>query len=630
MPGFSMVYDQTGERAEQELAALNEAMATSMMHFDWYARESASNERVAYSRVSLGLLNTQPQPISNEDHSLVAMLYGELYDTAETRKKLIQLGHKLRTDSDPEFVLHLYEERGEDFVRGLNGSFVILIYDRSKHRLLVCNDRYGTRPLYWCKNRGLLLLASEIKAILADKSLKRKVDFAGLVDFVVTGYLLHNKTLLDGIEILPAATLLVAEGESLRFRRYWSWYDIPRQSLSYEDAMERMGQLWMQAVRRCAEGSLRLGVTLSGGLDSRAVVSAAVELGFPVTAWTFGLADCLDVQIARSVCEVLGVKHHLWLTSAERWRESLERGVWLSDGLLDVTNMHALGMLASMREHVDVRLHAFAADLLAGGSYMLPEKVAFSSPDEFERYLFRQWYGKRSCASLQSLETLFVQPYASSAVSTFADNVAQSVQEFVLDPNTTDFYFLNNRIRRFTNNGGTNTLSMMVDRKPPFDNHFVDFVYGLPAEWRAHHRIYSDMLLRLFPSTYKTIPWQKTGVPIGPSRSVQELYGFLSKGKRIANAVCRRVGLPVIFDRPRNYADYDNWMRNDPALRKYIVEMILGDRALGRGYFEPAYVRQLVESHMESRANHAPIIGILLTVEIFCRQFLDGDVPEYA
>ena len=215
MPGFSIVYDQIGRRSKQELAVLSEAMADAMTHFNWYSRDSASFERAAFSRVSLGLLNTEPQPISNEDGSLVAMLDGELYDTAGIRKKLLRLGHKFRTNSDAELALHLYEEEGEVFPRRLNGSFIILIYDKSRHRLLVCNDRYGTRPLYWCSNKGLLLVASEIKAILADKSLERKVNFAGLVDFVVAGYLLHNKTLLEGIELLPAATILIAEGEDI-------------------------------------------------------------------------------------------------------------------------------------------------------------------------------------------------------------------------------------------------------------------------------------------------------------------------------------------------------------------------------------------------------------------------------
>jgi asparagine synthase (glutamine-hydrolysing) len=628
MPGFSIVYDQTGERAEQELRALNEAMAAAMMHFEWYVHERASHDRVALSKVSLGLLDAEPQPITNEDDSLVVMLYGEVYDVAGIRKNLIELGHKFRTNSDAELVLHLYEEKGEDFVRRLNGSFVILIYDKSKHRLLVCNDRYGTRPLYWCKNRGLLLLASEIKAILADKRLERKVNFAGLVDFVVAGYLLHNKTLLEGIEIFPAATILVAEGESLRYARYWSWYDISRQSLHYDDAVERMGQLWIQAVRRCAERPLRLSVTLSGGLDSRAVLAAAVELGFAVTAWTFGPADCLDVKIARRVCAVLGVEHHVWLTSAARWRQSIEQVVWLSDGLMNLVHAHALGMLVSMREHADVRLHAFAGDLVAGGSYLLARKVAFSSLYEFEDYLFRQWYPKGHGASLQRLQRLFRQPYARSALSTFADNVAQSVREFVLDPNATDFYFLNNRVRRFTNNGATNTLSMMVDRKPFLDNHLVDFVYGLPTAWRADSHIYSDMLLHLFPSVYKTIPWQKTGVPIGLPRSVQRLSGFLHKGRRLVNAASQRVGLPTILAR-YHFADYNDWMRNDQELREYIVKVLLSHRALDRGYFQPVYVREIVESHMRSREDHAHLIGILLAFEIFCRQFLDGDVAAH-
>ena len=626
MPGLSIVYDQKNIYSKQDIKSLSESMAAVMTHFDSYILDNVVYEKAAFCCVSLGSLDEEPTSLIDDNGSLVVMLNGELYNTTPIRNDLIKLGYKFRTRSNIELILHLFKAKGIDFVRDLNGSFIILIYDKTRHRLLICNDRYGSRPIYWCRSNSLLLLSSEVKSILAEKRIKRKIDISGLVDLMAAGYLLHNKTLIEGIKLLPSATMMVAEGERLDFHQYWSWYDIPQQKLSYGEAIQKMGQLWIQAVQRSTEDQQRIGVTLSGGLDSRAILAAADHLGLQIPAWTFGKKECWDIQIAAQVCEALDIEHHISFLSAADFEENIDQIVWLTDGHLNVVHGHSLRNIHSMSNHVDVRLHAFALDLLAGGSYLLPGNRLFTSFEEFQKYLL-DWYSRKDRIALQSLPELFAQKYASHALGLFNDSIAQSVQDFVVDQNQTDYSGLHNRVRRCTNNGSIMTSSLLVDRKPSLDNDFIDFIYGLPLEWRLHTHVYSDMLLSFFPSLFQTIPWQKTGISIGLPRRVQKLNYHLAKGKNAVNAGIRFVGLPPIFNRNKDFADYNYWMRNDPALRQYIIKTLLSDRALGRGYFEPTFVKSIIESHMHSKGNQASLIGVLLTFEIFCKQFIDGETP---
>jgi len=167
MPGL------VGIMKKQENALNIEDLLASMCkvikYEDWYKTDTFFNESIGMGRVSLGVLNPEPQPIFNEDKNLCIMMEGEIYDYQDLKEELISKGHKFSVNNDPEFVLHLYEEYGKKFekkLKDLNGIFLFTIYDKKKNELVICNDRYGFKPLYWCDKGDFLLFASEIKAIL--------------------------------------------------------------------------------------------------------------------------------------------------------------------------------------------------------------------------------------------------------------------------------------------------------------------------------------------------------------------------------------------------------------------------------------------------------------------------------
>lgn len=133
------------------------------------------------------------------------------------------------------------------------------------------------------------------------------------------------------------------------------------------------------------------------------------------------------------------------------------------------------------------------------------------------------------------------------------------------------------------------------------------------------------MLLKFFPKTYKSISWQKTGLPISTNKTIKELYRYYRGGKSRSNRLFQKLGVPPIFKDTKSFADYNNWMRNNPKVRQYIYDMVLSPNALGREYFKPNYLKQIVEDHMSGKNNRAELIGLLLTFELVNRMFIDRE-----
>ena len=172
-------------------------------------------------RLSIIDLDTGRQPVANEDDTVWATQNGEIYNYVELRAELERSGHVFRTQGDTETIAHLYEEHGDGFVDHLRGMFAIALWDRPRRRLVLARDRLGKKPLYWRLAGGRLSYGSELKALLADPSVVRRVDRTALAQFLEYQYIPSPRTIIDGIHKLPPATLLTWEGGEVTTRTYW-------------------------------------------------------------------------------------------------------------------------------------------------------------------------------------------------------------------------------------------------------------------------------------------------------------------------------------------------------------------------------------------------------------------------
>ncbi len=601
-------------------------MCQIMKHEDWYKIDTLLDGPIGIGKIGLGILNPEPQPIFNEDKNLCIMMEGEIYDYQYLKKELISKGHTFLVNNDPEFVLHLYEEYRKDFgekLKDLNGIFLLTIYNIRSHKLIICNDRYGFRPLYWCDRDNYLLFASEIKAILQDRSFTRSVDMEAMAEFFSFGYVLGDKTLIEGVKLLPPASILTYSNGRTEINQYWDWDQIGKvEAMNEGEIIEELGRLWLQAVERRMQGKARIGLSLSGGLDSRAIASAISPKYYPIHAVTFGKSDCDDYKIAKRVANILGIEHYFVEITGGKWFSGVEKTVYIADGLLNIVHLHSWDSIDVMKKYFDICLNGFLGETVAG-RYLTTDIMSTKDITQYINVVFK-WMN-RGKVSIDD-EEIFYNPTRLGLLRGLSrKSLAENVKGIIDDPQWSDYFIISNTGRRFVLLGLFCCQKKLEIRMPFFDNDFIEFVYSLPNELRFSHFIYNKMLLKFFPKTYKSIPWQQTDVPIGTNKNIQRIYRYYHSGQSKVNRLLQMIGLPSLFRDDRNYVDYDNWMRSNMELRDHIYNIVLDGRALSRGYFNPDYIRKLIDDHMSRKKNYAEIIGLLLTFELFNRMFIDGD-----
>jgi asparagine synthase (glutamine-hydrolysing) len=232
------------------------------------------------------------QPLTDESGLITASQNGEIYNYVELREDLLRRGHTLRTDGDTETIVHLYEDYGVDFVDHLRGMFAIAIWDGRNRRLVLARDRLGEKPLYWRLSDGRLTYGSELKAILEDETVERTVDRSALGLYLQYAYVPAPRTILEGVNKLPAATVLVWDGGTPTVSTYWSPSYEPKRRQTPEEDLEEGTALVREAVRLRLRSDVPVGVFLSGGMDSSVVTGMmAAESASPVRSFSIGFED---------------------------------------------------------------------------------------------------------------------------------------------------------------------------------------------------------------------------------------------------------------------------------------------------------------------------------------------------
>ena len=274
---------------------------------------------LGHTRLAIIDLEGGAQPIANEDETIWVILNGEIYNYIELRERLIAQGHRFRTQSDTEVLVHLYEEKGDALLDDLDGMFAFAILDEKKQRLLLARDRFGEKPLYYAsldQSKGLAF-ASEMKALFPFPGLDKRLDVPAIAQFLALGYVPAPRTHLQGVRKLMAGEALSLDPSSgLRTWRYWqpriktNGTKPPCRDAAVEDVRARV----LQSVRLRLRSDVPIGAFLSGGVDSTFIAAAIRELQPAANLSTFcaSFDDQLldEAPYARLVAEHLGTDHH--------------------------------------------------------------------------------------------------------------------------------------------------------------------------------------------------------------------------------------------------------------------------------------------------------------------------------
>ncbi len=342
------------------------AMADTIVHRgpDDEGHYSAQGVGLGFRRLSIIDLEGGHQPLSNEDGKIWIAFNGEIYNFEELNRRYLSSGHKFRTRSDTETIVHLYEELGEACFAELRGMFAIALWDGRQKKLLLARDRLGKKPLYYSWDGRRLVFGSEIKAMWPAGGLSKEIDPEALSDYFSYQYVPAPKTIYRGMRKLRPAHYLVVEGSSVRETPYWDIrFDDTRQH-SEDEWCESFLDEYRTAVKSRLVSDVPLGAFLSGGVDSSSVVALMNEFQPPVTTCSIGFTENAydEAKDAREFASTLGAKHHEQIVEP-RAIDLIRKLAWHYDEpFADSSAVPTYYVSQMARQHVTVALSGDGGD----------------------------------------------------------------------------------------------------------------------------------------------------------------------------------------------------------------------------------------------------------------------------
>lgn len=590
-------------------------MTGRMTHHPWY-RQSLYIEPascVALGQVSLGDGWDAAGPAIAAGESSAAFLDGEVYGMplALAQRRLLE-ACAMGANPDP-------------WLASLHGLFSGAVWDAAKRRLLLVNDRFGMKPLFYAREGGRLVFASEVKALLRCSAVSRALDPQGLVSFFHYGQPLGEHTFFAGVRALPPGAVLEyrpAE-DSLVERRYFRL--TPRRleaGMTDAEHVTRLGEMVKAAVDRRLSNA-RMGLSLSGGLDSRTILAVVDEKRFPMTTICLGIPGCIDQRASRRMAALTASRHCDFIidrTFLDRFEEHLRELVWLTDGhhraqvisLPTLPKYRELGIEVLFRGHAGEVLHMRKAY-----DYSLdPELANVRDAARLEAWLWRRLGGWM----LQGVEG----PLLKGMTREELDERGRVLLRDLLcelgedDPLVHRVWrlFITQRLRRHVAAALLEYGSLVRVRLPYLDNDLIDAVLASPPALKMGDTIQARLLARYRPELLGVVN-ANTGVRIGAG----PLRRWLGTFRCRAFAKLRVPG----------YQPYERlglWLRRE--LRPLSERILLDSRCLDRGVFEPETLRRILAAHADHRANHTFIIMTMLIFELGQRMLLEGEERQVA
>ena len=332
MCGICGIFDQSANPIDQTLL---KRMTAIIRHRGPDGDGELVDREVGLGHRRLSIIDVEggAQPISNEDGSLQIVFNGEIYNFVELREELRNFGHHFKTRSDTEVIVHAYEEWGLDCVKRFNGMFAFAIWDKKKRELFLARDHLGIKPLYYTIVDRQFLFASEIKSLLQHASCPREVDTEALAELFTFRSVPSPKTLFKGIFKLPPGHLMRVSRKGMEIKRFWTWVPELRKKWREPELVEEYRSLLEDAVRLQMRSDVPLGLFLSSGVDSGALLAIMSKYSSgPVQAFTIGFEEgekTNEVEDARVMAGRFGADYHAMIVTAADYMKYYDR--YMSD-----------------------------------------------------------------------------------------------------------------------------------------------------------------------------------------------------------------------------------------------------------------------------------------------------------
>ncbi len=579
-------------------------------------RDGTARVGLAHRRLSIIDLATGHQPLGNEDGSVQIVFNGEIYNFSALRDELISAGHRFSTRSDTETIVHAYEQWGIDCVSRFRGMFAFAIWDAGRDRLFLARDRFGKKPLFLYERDGLLLFASEIKAILAFPGVEARIERDALCDYFSYRYVPGPATLFAGIrKLAPGSHALWENGRLVECTFYVPPdREMLRSTGVVPDPVAAfLGEL-DEAVRVRMVSDVPFGAFLSGGIDSSAVVGLMRRhSSLPVKTFSVGFAegDYSELRYAKTIADHFSTEHHELPVSHRDLMDNLSSLVRFRDAPVAEPSDIPLFLLARQARHtVKMVLTGEGADEVLGGYpkhvyerfvplyQMVPAPLRRSVVEPLVRalpYGFRRintavaamgttawhermprWFGALSEENKRALLRVRCPPSAGASRPSAPERGNSALRAILYFDQTS--WLPDNLLER----GDRNTMAASLEARMPFmDHQLIAFISNLPDHWRIRglntKRLLREAMRNLLPDTILRRPKVGFRVPV------------------------------------------NEWFRG--PMREYLFDHLRGPSSLTRDYYQADALQRVLDEHTSRRRNHEKLLWSLLTLEIWHREY---------
>ncbi|MEP0828045.1 MAG: hypothetical protein HRF51_05940 [bacterium] len=618
MPGiFGLIRKRDTNREENRL--LLEGMLSRLAHNSDYTSDLHIDDWFALGQISIPFAGEQKLTY-NKEFDAAAAFSGFIYGWKNVQVELAG-STKLKATR----LIEIYRHFPESLPEKIDGSFNVAIFDNNNRTAVICNDRFGHRQLYYFEDDRYFLFSTEIKAFLACPSFPRDIDMHGVANFFNYGYPLGDRTFFKHAKFLLGGNIVKFDQKGISFKKYWEFRYDEQSTQTIPEFVEEMDEIYRPIILKRLEGSEQAVVPLSGGLDSRFILSHVVQAGYEPHAITHGKYNCLDHKIAREVAEVLRLKNYRFVEMQPYWlAEFAERFVFLSEGMNNAGPATLLGI--SREYNLPSRTTAFINGIFGGptnfGSpYFRSEDIIKDiSFDDKLRNLRRSLWGELIYEGHYKMFTddigdFFRSDYLPGIAEEFAHS--EKVSPWFCDQK--DVFFIKNRTIRHMNLVDCNRF-IWHDHFALADDSLVDFFLKIPAPLKLSRILLTEYFKNKLPALAR-VPYQATGVDLysKPSPWKRKWQRLIARTKHYGERLT--LG-QVQFYNMKNYAHFSQWYRADKRVRLYFEGILLDDKTYRRGYYRRNVIEKLLKQQRRG-AGAFFMLADLLAFELFNRLFMD-------
>lgn len=625
MCGISGIVDFSGPRVSSETLV---RMTDAIRHRgpDDFGEYISPNgvAGLGFRRLSIIDLSTGHQPLSNEDGTVWIEFNGEIYNFQDARTELLGRGHKFKTRTDTETIVHLYEEYGSRAVEYLRGMFAFALWDETRQSLFAARDRVGKKPFFYTLQNGKFIFASELKAILSIID-PPELDPDALDLYLTFGYVPHPLTIYRGIFKLPPGHWLRYSRSGLETERYWNLTFDPQEPKDEETLLKEVESLLRESVRLRLMSDVPLGALLSGGVDSSLIVALmAQEGGRPPKTFSLGFeeSDYSELAHARTVARHIGAEHHEQVVRPDALDLIEELAAHYEEPFADSSMIPTYLVCKHARQHLTVALSGDGGDEVFGGyprykyESMIGSWMRVPGASAAARLLSRV-YPKTMRGALQLQKMKFPEGRR------YAEQVSVFGTEFrnaFYNPSFARTFSGEQMMKEIYGDLARQHASEALGRMQ-----YVDTVWGwLPGDMLTKvdmAAMYASLEVRCPLLDQKLIEYM--------SRVPARFKLHNGESKYILKRLAERLVPREVLYRPKQgfSLPLPHWFRNE--LRSFVLAMLVSPDSRIHSLFRSDAVRQLVDDHMEQRWDYSGYIFCLLSLELWLRRH-SSDVLQRA